>query len=89
MNALNLIFGYLTGRKQRIKINSGFSTASRKNQGVPQESILIPLLFNLFLCNLFLFVEETDIMSYADDNNPYMCPENVNVTLEKLEEVGK
>ena len=28
-------------------------------------------------------------MSYADDNNPYMCPENVDVTLEKLEEVGK
>ena len=28
-------------------------------------------------------------MSYADSNTPYMCPENVGVTLEKLEEVGK
>ena len=36
-----------------------------------------------------LFVEEADIMSYADGNTPYMCSENVDVTLEKLEEVGK
>ena len=43
---------------------------------------------NLFLCDLFLFVEEADIMSYADDNTLYVCSENVDVTLEKLE-VGK
>ena len=28
-------------------------------------------------------------MSYADGNTPYVCSENVGVTLEKLEEVGK
>ena len=28
-------------------------------------------------------------MSYADNNTPYLCSENVDVTLEKLEEVGK
>ena len=28
-------------------------------------------------------------MSYADDNTPYLCSENIDVTLEKLEEVGK
>ena len=28
-------------------------------------------------------------MSYADGNTPYVCSENVDVTLEKLEEVGK
>ena len=47
------------------------------------------LLFDFFLCDLFLFVEEADIMSYADDNSPYVCCENFDVTLEKLEEVGK
>ena len=89
MNALNLIFDYLTGRKQRVKINSSFSSYLDIFQGVPQGSILGPLLFNLFLCDLFLFVEEADIMSYADDNTPYVCSENIDVTLEKLEEVGK
>ena len=28
-------------------------------------------------------------MSYADDSTPYVCFENVNVTLEKVEEVGR
>ena len=34
-------------------------------------------------------IEEADIMSYADDNTLHMCSKNVDVTLEKLEEVGK
>ena len=85
MNALNLIFDYLTRRKQRVKINSSFSSYLDIFQG----SILGPLLFNIFLCDLFLFVEEVDIMCYADDNTPYVCSENIDVTLEKLEEVGK
>ena len=42
-------------------------------QGVLQGSILGPLLFSLFLCGLFLFVEEANIMNYADDNTPYVC----------------
>ena len=89
MNALNLVFDYLTGRKQRVKINSSFSSYLDIFQGVPQGSILGPLLFNIFLCDLYLFVEEVDIISYADDNTPYMCSKNIDVTLEKLEEVGK
>ena len=89
VNALKVIFDYLTGRKQRVKINSSFSSYLDIFQSVPQELILGPLLFSLFLCNLFLFVEEDDITSYADDNTPYVCCENVGVTLETLEEVGK
>ena len=77
MNALNLIFDYLTWRKERVKINSIFSSYLDIFQGVSQGSILGPLLLNLFLCDLFLLVEEADILSYADDNIPYVCPENV------------
>ena len=67
--------------------------------GAPHRLILGPLLFNLSLCDLFVFVEEADIMSYARDYTPYVCSENVDVTvvcsknvdvtLEKLEEVRK
>ena len=48
-----------------------------------------PLLFNLFFCVLFLFVEKADNLSYADDKTPFVYSENVGVTLEKLVEVGK
>ena len=89
MNALNLVFDYLTEMKQRVKINSSFGSYLDIFQEVPPGSILGLLLFNLFLCDLFLFVEEVDIMSYADDNTLYVCSEIVDVTLEKLEEVGK
>ena len=84
MNALNLIFDYLTGRKQTVKINSNFSSYLDIFQGVLQRSIFGPLLFNLLFCDL-LFVEEADIVSYADDNTPYVCSKNVDVTLKKLE----
>ena len=48
MNALNLIFDYLTEMKQRVKINSSFSSYLDIFQGVSQGAILGPLLFNLF-----------------------------------------
>ena len=84
-----LIFDYLTDRKQIVKINSSFSSYLDIFQSVPQGSILGPPLFNLCLCYLFLFVEEADTMNYADGNTPHVCSRNVDVTLEKLKEVGK
>ena len=56
IESLKLINSYLTGRKQRVKINDQFSSWMDILFGVAQESILGPLLFNIFLCDSFCFV---------------------------------
>ena len=88
LDALKLMHNYLTGRKQRVKINNSYSSWQELFFGVPQGSILGPLLFNIFLCDLFLNVEDIDIASYADDNTPYTTGKSVPEVIEKLEDTS-
>ena len=66
--ALNRIQNYLGNRKQRTKINDSYSPWSDIIFGVPRDSILGPLLLNIFLSDRFLIVKDVNIASYADDN---------------------
>ena len=62
---------YLSYRKLKTKINETFNSWTNILHGVPQGSILGPLIFNVFLCDLFLFKPNIDLVSYADDNTPF------------------
>ena len=71
LSALNLIQNYLANRKQTAKINDSYSPWSGILFGLLQGSILGPLLFNIFLSDLFLIVKVVNIANYADDNTLY------------------
>ena len=51
-----------------MKINISFSSWSQILFGVPQGSILGPLLFNIFVCDMFYFMVDLEIANYADDS---------------------
>ena len=84
-NSIRLIYSYLKGRNQRVKINSEYSSWKEILDGVPQGSVLGPLLFNLFVNDLFLFVEKSEICNYADDNSLIVADKSIDNIISKLE----
>ena len=83
--ALKLIHSYLTNTRQRIRINMSYSSSEEIVFRVPQGSILGPLLFNIFLCDLFFIMKDTDFSSYADDNTQYRTAGTIEEIIKLLE----
>ena len=60
--SLNLLLDSLIFKKQRTKVGSAFSKWSKIRRGFPQGSILGPLLFNIFIKDTFMIIEQSDIL---------------------------
>ena len=83
-DSLNLLLDYLSFRKQRIKVGSAYSKWSKIRRGIPQGSTFGPLLFNIFINDIFMITEQSDICNFADDNTLYSCRERLTEIKEKL-----
>ena len=89
MSALRFIHSYLKNLMQRTKINSEYSSWKKIMFRVLQGSKLGPLLFNMFLCDLFFIMENIFIASYADDNTPYTTRNSIEEVIQKLENAAQ
>jgi hypothetical protein len=83
--AVELLGSYLANRKQRIKVGSHTSNWEEIFKGVPQGSILGPLMFNVFINDIFYFVQDSDLYNYADDNTLSYTHTDCNILKSVLE----
>ena len=79
-NTLVFFYSYLKRRRQNVKINNVFSAFQILLAGVPQGSILGPILFNIFINDLILWIS---LHNFADDNTLSAFANSRDLTIEQ------
>ena len=87
--SLKLIHSYLFKRRHRVRISSIFSEWLTCSCGVPQGSILGPILFNIFINDMFLTFYEDDICNFADDNTLSSYGKDIEIVHSQLSNTAK
>ena len=83
--ALTLINDYLTNRQQRVKVNGSYDSLKNVTRCVSQGSVLGPLLFNIYINDLLLFIRHVDTRNNADDTTIHTCDKNLRDITYRLE----
>ena len=81
MEALRLVQDYLSNRKQRIKVDSTFSSSE---EILFRVSILGRLLFIIYLRDLLFVMNNTDFFIYGDVNTPYIIRKYMEDVIQRL-----
>ena len=85
------IYSYLKRRKQKVKVNNFLSDFLTLLTGVPQRSMLGPLLFKIFPNNLTSTVKLSDFFNFADENTISATAHNIDhllLTLKRKSELA-
>ena len=86
-DACSLLHSYLSNCFQRVKISASRSDWVQMTKGVPQGSILGPMLFNIFINDLIYVVNDVcPLYNYADDNTLAFFHSDMDILRTKLEE---
>ena len=75
---LNWFISYLSNRKQYVTIDNHNSQYNSLNVGVPQGSVLGPLLFLIYVNDLSCVSEILNPITFADDTNLFLTGNNLN-----------
>ena len=83
-NATSFMRSYVTNRYQSCKIRHSLSEFERITAGVPQGSILGHLLFEIFINDIFLCIENSDLCNYVDDSTLNASGKSLSIITENL-----
>ncbi len=83
-DAREFMSSYLTGRFQRVKISDERNSWLPLLKGIPQGSSLGPFIVNVFMNDIFYFIETCDLTVYADDNTLHHIASTIEAVISAL-----